>query len=192
MKNKKVVIMGLGYIGLPTAAVISETNWLVHGVDVKPSIIDTINAGNIHIVEPGLEDVISSSVKKGETLNDTVQNLVRMKIDLIVIRHTISGTAHFISDQTGLPVINAGDGTNEHPTQALLDLFTLYDKGLENKDIRIALMGDILHSRVAGSSIKLWQKLGILFGPDKSPILNQSRSYQIDSKELLKIYINKL
>jgi UDP-N-acetyl-D-mannosaminuronic acid dehydrogenase len=65
MKSKKVVIMGLGYIGLPTAAVISETNWLVHGVDVKPNIIDTINAGNIHIVEPGLEDVISSSVKKG-------------------------------------------------------------------------------------------------------------------------------
>jgi aspartate carbamoyltransferase catalytic subunit len=60
-------------------------------------------------------------------------------------------------------VINAGDGTNEHPTQALLDLFTLYDKGLENKDIKIALMGDILHSRVAGSSIKLWQKLGINF-----------------------------
>jgi aspartate carbamoyltransferase catalytic subunit len=105
----------------------------------------------------------SSSVKKGETLNDTIQNLVRMKIDLIVIRHTISGTAHFVSTQSGIPVINAGDGTNEHPTQALLDLFTLYENGLENKDIRIALMGDILHSRVAGSSIKLWQKLGIHF-----------------------------
>ena len=105
----------------------------------------------------------TSSVKKGETLNDTVRNLVSMKIDLIVIRHNISGAAHFVSNHTGLPVINAGDGTNEHPTQALLDLFTLYDQGLENKDIRICLMGDILHSRVAGSSIKLWQKLGIQF-----------------------------
>lgn len=105
----------------------------------------------------------SSSVKKGETLRDTVRNLVSMKIDLIVIRHNVSGAAHFVSSQTGLPVINAGDGTNEHPTQALLDLFTLYDQGLGNKDIRIGLMGDILHSRVAGSSIKLWQKLGIRF-----------------------------
>jgi aspartate carbamoyltransferase catalytic subunit len=105
----------------------------------------------------------TSSIKKGETLNDTVRNLISMKIDLIVIRHNISGAAHFVSNQTGLPVINAGDGTNEHPTQALLDLFTLYDKGLENHDIKIALMGDILHSRVAGSSIKLWQKLGIHF-----------------------------
>lgn len=105
----------------------------------------------------------SSSVKKGETLNDTIRNLVSMKIDLIVIRHNVSGAAHFVSSQTGIPVINAGDGTNEHPTQALLDLFTLYSQGLENKDIRIGIMGDILHSRVAGSSIKLWQKLGIHF-----------------------------
>jgi len=103
----------------------------------------------------------TSSIKKGETLNDTIQNLIQMKIDLIVIRHSVSGAAHFVSTKTDLPVINAGDGTNEHPTQALLDLFTLYDKGFENKDIRIALMGDVLHSRVAGSSIKLWRKLGI-------------------------------
>jgi UDP-N-acetyl-D-mannosaminuronic acid dehydrogenase len=81
MKNKKVVIMGLGYIGLPTAAVISETNWLVHGVDVKPSIIDTINAGNIHIVEPGLEDVISSSVKKGSL----IASLEPVEADVFVI-----------------------------------------------------------------------------------------------------------
>jgi aspartate carbamoyltransferase catalytic subunit len=105
----------------------------------------------------------SSSVKKGETLIDTVRNLIRMKIDMIVIRHSQSGSAHFISSQTGLPVINAGDGTNEHPTQALLDLFTLYDNGLNDKDINIALLGDVLHSRVAGSAIKLWQKLGIRF-----------------------------
>jgi len=111
----------------------------------------------------------SSSVKKGETLNDTVQNLLQMKIDLIVVRHKVSGTSHFIYKKTSIPVINAGDGTNEHPTQALLDLFTLFDKGLKTTDLNIALIGDIQHSRVAGSSEKLWTKLGIKykkFGPN--------------------------
>jgi aspartate carbamoyltransferase catalytic subunit len=110
----------------------------------------------------------SSSQKKGETLNDTVQNLLRMKIDLIVVRHKVSGTAHFVHKKTGIPVINAGDGINEHPTQALLDLFTLWEKGIQTKEMNIALLGDIQHSRVAGSAEKLWQKLGIKykkFGP---------------------------
>jgi len=105
----------------------------------------------------------SSSIKKGETLNDTIQNLLRMKIDLIVVRHRISGTASFISKKTGVPVINAGDGTNEHPTQALLDLFTLWKNGLKSEEIKILLKGDVLHSRVAGSAIKLWDKLGIKY-----------------------------
>lgn len=111
----------------------------------------------------------NSSVKKGETLNDTVQNLLRMKIDLIVVRHRYSGTAHYLHQKTGIPVINAGDGTNEHPTQALLDLFTLWDAGFTTEDLRIALIGDILHSRVAGSAEKLWTMLGIhykKFGPE--------------------------
>jgi aspartate carbamoyltransferase catalytic subunit len=111
----------------------------------------------------------NSSVKKGETLNDTVQNLLRMKIDLIVVRHRYSGTAHYLHQKTGIPVINAGDGTNEHPTQALLDLFTLWDAGFASEDLRIALIGDILHSRVAGSAEKLWTMLGIhyqKFGPE--------------------------
>jgi len=105
----------------------------------------------------------SSSLKKGETLNDTIQNLLRMKIDLIVVRHKISGTAHFVHQKTGIPVINAGDGTNEHPTQALLDLFTLWKKGYKNNELSILLKGDVLHSRVAGSAIKLWEKLGIQY-----------------------------
>ena len=111
----------------------------------------------------------SSSLKKGETLNDTIQNLLRMKIDIIVIRHKLSGTANYVSQKTGIPVINAGDGTNEHPTQALLDLFTLWKNGYKNEDLQILLKGDVLHSRVAGSSMKLWNKLGIkytVFGPN--------------------------
>jgi aspartate carbamoyltransferase catalytic subunit len=105
----------------------------------------------------------SSSLKKGETLNDTVSNLLKMKVDLIVVRHHMSGTAHFIARKTGIPVINAGDGTNEHPTQALLDFITLRRNGLPSEEIKIQLRGDILHSRVAGSGIKLWKKLNIPF-----------------------------
>lgn len=105
----------------------------------------------------------SSSLKKGESLNDTIQNLMRMKIDLIVMRHKVSGSAHFIHQKTNIPVVNAGDGRNEHPTQALLDLFTLWQKGLKSEDLVITLNGDVLHSRVASSSIKLWNKLGIQY-----------------------------
>jgi len=86
-----------------------------------------------------------------------------------VVRHKVSGTAHFVHQKTGIPVVNAGDGTNEHPTQALLDLFTIWEKGIKSEDINLALIGDIQHSRVAGSSEKLWQKLGIKyqkFGPN--------------------------
>jgi aspartate carbamoyltransferase catalytic subunit len=133
----------------------------------------------------------NSSLKKGETLNDTVQNLLKMKIDLIVIRNKISGTAHFVHKKTRIPVINAGDGTNEHPTQALLDLFTLWNKGFKTEDLKIHLKGDIIHSRVAGSSLKLWDKLGIEYevtGPKtvqrqflgkRSKIFNSNRPYNI-------------
>lgn len=107
----------------------------------------------------------ASSLKKGESLDDTVQNLLKMKVDLIVVRHHMSGTAHFIAGKSGIPVINAGDGTNEHPTQALLDLFTLKMSGLNTDEIKIQIRGDLLHSRVAGSGIKLWKKVGIQHEP---------------------------
>lgn len=111
----------------------------------------------------------SSSLKKGETILDTVRNLLAMKIDLIIVRDKHSGTPHFLAKQTNIPVINAGDGTNEHPTQALLDLFTLWAKGLNASNSYITLTGDLLHSRVAGSNIKLWEKVGFsyeLTGPN--------------------------
>lgn len=105
----------------------------------------------------------SSSLKKGETLLDTVNNILAMKVDIIVVRDKHSGTPAYLSQKIKVPIINAGDGTNEHPTQALLDLFTLWEKGLNEKNSRIILIGDILHSRVAGSSIKLWNKIGIKY-----------------------------
>lgn len=105
----------------------------------------------------------NSSIKKGETLLDTLQNILRMKVDLVVVRHSQSGTAHFINQKTGIPVINAGDGINEHPTQALLDLFTIQRRGILSEDLLIELRGDIRHSRVAGSALKLWNKMGIEF-----------------------------
>jgi aspartate carbamoyltransferase catalytic subunit len=119
----------------------------------------------------------SSSIKKGETLNDTIQNLLKMKIDLIVVRHKISGTASFVYEKTGVPVINAGDGTNEHPTQALLDLFTLWKNGFTNESLSILVKGDVLHSRVAGSSFKLWKKLGIKFSVEGPNTVNSRTGY---------------
>jgi aspartate carbamoyltransferase catalytic subunit len=110
-----------------------------------------------------------SSVKKGESLIDTVKNLLRMKIDMIVMRHRYSGAAAFVYEQTKIPIINAGDGTNEHPTQALLDLFTLWNRGIRTEEMNIALLGDIQHSRVAGSLEKIFLKLNIKykkFGPN--------------------------
>ncbi len=77
---------------------------------------------------------VSSSINKGETILDTVKNIVAMKVDLIVVRDPHSGTPAFLSKLTSVPIINAGDGTNEHPTQALADLFTLWDKGLNENN----------------------------------------------------------
>lgn len=105
----------------------------------------------------------ASSLKKGESLVDTVQNLLQMKLDLIVMRHKVSGSPRLIYQRTKVPTINAGDGANEHPTQALLDLFTLWEKGFKSKDLVVALKGDVLHSRVAASSIRLWNKLEICY-----------------------------
>ena len=102
----------------------------------------------------------SSSVKKGETLLDTVQNLLAMKIDMVVMRHPHIGACHFLSENIDAQVINAGDGTHEHPTQALLDAFTIRQKLGNIQGKKILILGDIVHSRVALSNILCLQKMG--------------------------------
>ena len=102
----------------------------------------------------------NSSVKKGETLLDTVNNILAMKVDMIVMRHASVGAPHFLAKHIKANIINAGDGTHEHPTQALLDAFSIREKLGEVTGKKIAIIGDILHSRVALSNIFALQKLG--------------------------------
>ncbi len=102
----------------------------------------------------------SSSVKKGETLIDTVNNILAMKVDMVVMRHPNPGAAVFLSKHIDAKIINAGDGAHEHPTQALLDAFSIKEKLGSIKGKKIAIIGDILHSRVALSNIFCLQKLG--------------------------------
>ncbi|SKA43060.1 aspartate carbamoyltransferase [Chitinophaga eiseniae] len=101
-----------------------------------------------------------SSVSKGETLIDTVNNILSMKVDVVVMRHSASGAPHFLSRHIQVPILNAGDGINEHPTQALLDAFSIREKlgAVEGK--KVAICGDIMHSRVALSNIYCLKKLG--------------------------------
>ncbi len=94
-----------------------------------------------------------SSVSKGETLKDTARNIEAMKIDMVVIRHSSAGAPHFLSKVVASNVINAGDGAHEHPTQALLDMYTLREKHKKLEGLRVCIVGDILHSRVARSNI---------------------------------------
>jgi len=101
-----------------------------------------------------------SSLKKGETLVDTVNNILAMKVDMVVIRHPDPGAAHFLSKRVKSCIINAGDGTHEHPSQALLDAFSLQEKFGDLSGKRIAIVGDILHSRVALSNIYALKMLG--------------------------------
>ncbi len=110
----------------------------------------------------------TSSVAKGETLRDTAENLLAMKIDMMVMRHGASGAPHFLAKRIPASVINAGDGTHEHPTQGLLDLLTMRQHLDELAGKRIVIIGDILHSRVARSNIHGLTKLGaevVLCGP---------------------------
>jgi aspartate carbamoyltransferase catalytic subunit len=102
----------------------------------------------------------SSSVKKGETLLDTVNNILAMKVDMIVMRHASPGAPHFLAKHIRANIVNAGDGTHEHPTQALLDSFSIREKFGEVRGRRVAIIGDILHSRVALSNIFALQKQG--------------------------------
>ena len=109
-----------------------------------------------------------SSVIKGESLLDTINNILVMKVDMIIMRHPSPGAPHFISNKINANIINAGDGTHEHPTQALLDSFSIKEKLGSLKGKKIAIIGDILHSRVAISNIYSLQKLGaevMLCGP---------------------------
>src|ERR1700710_705649 len=101
-----------------------------------------------------------SSVSKGETLLDTVNNILSMKVDMVVMRHSASGAPHFLAKHIPAAIVNAGDGINEHPTQALLDAFSIEEAtgGLQGK--KIAIIGDIMHSRVALSNIYLLTKMG--------------------------------
>jgi len=104
--------------------------------------------------------VSASSVVKGETLLDTARNILAMKVDCFVIRHPIPGTPHFLARKLPISIINAGDGAHEHPTQALLDLYTIKEKKGKVEGLKIAIVGDIAHSRVARSNIWGMCKLG--------------------------------
>ena len=101
-----------------------------------------------------------SSVKKGETLIDTVNNILSMKVDMVVMRHPNPGAALFLSKKVNAKIINAGDGTHEHPTQALLDAYSIREKLGAVQGKKVVIVGDILHSRVALSNIYCLQKLG--------------------------------
>ena len=109
-----------------------------------------------------------SSVSKGESLVDTLNTLAAMRPNAIVMRHAASGAPHFLARHLAIPIINAGDGTHEHPTQALLDARTILDRGKSLEGLRVAIIGDIAHSRVARSNVHLLSKFGVdivLCGP---------------------------
>ena len=101
-----------------------------------------------------------SSVSKGESLLDTVNNILSMKVDMVVLRHSASGAPHFLAQHIPAAIINAGDGINEHPTQALLDGFSIQEKTGTLEGKKVVLIGDIMHSRVALSNIYLLKKMG--------------------------------
>jgi aspartate carbamoyltransferase catalytic subunit len=101
-----------------------------------------------------------SSVSKGETLVDTVNNILAMKVDMVVLRHADPGAARFLARQVQARIVNAGDGTHEHPTQALLDAYSIREKLGRLEGVKVAIVGDILHSRVALSNILCLRKLG--------------------------------
>lgn len=101
-----------------------------------------------------------SSVSKGETLLDTVNNILSMKVDMVVMRHSASGAPHFLAKHIPAVIVNAGDGVNEHPTQGLLDAFSMRERLGKLEGLKVAIIGDIMHSRVAMSNIQLLKKMG--------------------------------
>jgi aspartate carbamoyltransferase catalytic subunit len=108
-------------------------------------------------------NIATSATSKGESLLDTIRNLEAMQVDMFVVRHALSGAAHFIAQQTAphISVINAGDGQHAHPTQAMLDMFTIRQHKKQFEDLKVAIVGDILHSRVARSQILALNTLGV-------------------------------
>jgi aspartate carbamoyltransferase catalytic subunit len=132
--------------------------------------------------------VSASSVVKGETLRDTVRNLEALKADMIVIRHASAGAAQMISNITKASVVNAGDGSHEHPTQGLLDLFTIREKKGKIKGLNVLIIGDILHSRVARSNIWGLKKLGANVSILTSPALVPPHIEELG----VKVYYNKI
>ncbi len=104
--------------------------------------------------------VSNSSAAKGETLLDTINNILSMKVDMVVMRHSASGAPHYLAKHIDAAIINAGDGINEHPTQALLDAFSMQEKLGQLAGLKVAIIGDIMHSRVALSNIYLLKKMG--------------------------------
>ena len=102
----------------------------------------------------------TSAIKKGETVKDTIKNIEAMRVDAIIIRHSASGIVHTLSNCMGTSIINAGDGCHEHPTQGLLDMFTIKEKKGRIKGLNVSIIGDISHSRVARSNIWGLKKLG--------------------------------
>src|ERR1700748_3207382 len=109
-----------------------------------------------------------SSVSKGETLLDTVNNILFMKVDMVGMRHSASGAPHFLAKHIPAAIVNAGDGINEHPTQTLLDAFSIQEKFGNLEGLKVAIIGDIMHSRVALSNIYLLKKMGaeiVVAGP---------------------------
>jgi aspartate carbamoyltransferase catalytic subunit len=104
----------------------------------------------------------NSSVTKGETLIDTVNNILSMKVDMVVMRHPNPGAAYFLSQHVDAKIVNAGDGAHEHPTQALLDGYSIREKHGDLKEKKVVIVGDVLHSRVALSNIFLLQKMGAI------------------------------
>ncbi|MBG9374865.1 aspartate carbamoyltransferase catalytic subunit [Panacibacter sp. DH6] len=110
----------------------------------------------------------TSSAAKGETLLDTVNNILSMKVDMVVMRHSASGAPHFLAKHIPAAIVNAGDGINEHPTQGLLDAFSMIEKKGTLQGLKVAIIGDIMHSRVAQSNIYLLRKMGaeiLIAGP---------------------------
>lgn len=110
----------------------------------------------------------SSSAAKGETLLDTVNNILSMKVDMVVMRHSASGAPHFLAKHIPAAIVNAGDGINEHPTQALLDALSMQEKFGRLEGLKVAIIGDIMHSRVALSNMYLLKKMGadvVVAGP---------------------------
>ncbi|MBI4244661.1 MAG: aspartate carbamoyltransferase catalytic subunit [Planctomycetes bacterium] len=134
---------------------------------------------------------VGSSSEKGESLRDMIKTIESLKAHVVIIRDKASGTAQYVARKTNLKVVNAGDGMNEHPTQALLDIFTIYQVFHNYTGLKIAIVGDILHSRVAHSNMFLHEKLGnkvILCGPPtlvpelyKDLFKNVEISYDFDS-----------